>query len=216
MCPQYSHPFPTSTSSTMAPPPPPNKSKRERFAKGIGRVVDRLQAPFSPRSRAPSPQPGSTSDLIGVADPLPAFPIPNQLTTQPLPPQGFATPAQLMPNAGPAPTTASAAPIVANKLSEVSTSDFIGGAPLYRSPISQRSNHLLRDFLQLDNRSGHPSGSQALVRRPTLHPLQALPRSLSTNPAKLGLWRGTDWKQPFACSKRVRTRFPLSSQLLVG
>jgi hypothetical protein len=123
--------LPSLPSSTMAP-------KRERVAKGIRRVVDRLQAPFSPSSRAPSPQPGSTSDLIGGANPPPAFPIPHQPTTQPLPPQGLATPGQLttpsMPSAGPLLTTPSPAPIVANKLSEASTSDLIGAVPLYLIP----------------------------------------------------------------------------------
>jgi hypothetical protein len=113
--------LPSLPSSTMAP-------KRERVAKGIRRVVDRLQAPFSPSSRAPSPQPGSTSDLIGGANPPPAFPISYQPTTQPPPPQGLATSGQSttpsMPSAGPAPTTASpasSAPIAVNKLSEAWT-----------------------------------------------------------------------------------------------
>jgi len=122
----------------MALPPPPKKSKRERFAKGIGRFVDRLQAPFLPSSRAPSPQPGGTSDLIGDPDFPLALSIPNRSTTQPLPPQGLPTTGQsttpLISSAGPAPATASLAPIVVN---QASPSDLIGGAPLY--PISNQS-----------------------------------------------------------------------------
>ena len=111
----------------MAHSAPRKKSKRERFTKGIRKVVDCVQATIFPSSRgssrAPSPQPWNGADPSDAAPP--PYPIPNQSTIQPPPPQGLAKTGQSimpsMPSAGPAPTAASPAsptPIVANKLSE--------------------------------------------------------------------------------------------------